>query len=134
MPNDLRKKLARAAKKRGGSDGQELLRRLQESFTQENEEEGDATLRMFAILMNEMLGYVVPAPRRDWEKDPWLYRAFYCAVHNMFSRFRPKGVEPGQEKLPESWRIAVAAAEKHRPDDNFLARATQSPETMGGRR
>ena len=49
----------------------------------------------------------------------------------MFARFRPKGAEPGQEKLPESWRIAVAAEKKNRPDENLLALITQSPEAMG---
>jgi hypothetical protein len=133
MPNDLRKKLERAAKKRpgGGSIGQELLQRLQQSFAKENEEERDSMLRMFDALMDGMLGMIVPAPRRHWEKDPWLYRAFYCAVHNMFSRFRPEGAEPGQEKLPESWRFIVATEKKSRPDEHLLAYITQSPEAMG---
>jgi Arc-like DNA binding domain len=132
MPNDLRKKLERAAKKRpgGGSVGQELLQRLQQSFAKENEDERDSMLRMFGALMDAMLGAIAPE-RRHWEKDPWLYRAFYCAVHNMFSRFRPEGAEPGEEKLPESWRIAVAAEKKNRPDENLLALITQSPEEMG---
>ena len=132
MPNDLRKKLKRAAKKRPGrwSVGQELLERLHQSFAKENDEERDPTLRMFDALMDGMLGMVAP-DRRYWEKDPWLYRAFYCAVHNMFARFRPEGAEPGQEKLPESWRIAVAAEKKNRPDENLLALITQSPEAMG---
>jgi hypothetical protein len=62
MPNDLRKKLERAAKKRpgGGSVGQELLERLQQSFAKENEEERDPTLRMFDALMDGMLGMVAP--------------------------------------------------------------------------
>jgi hypothetical protein len=133
MPNDLRKKLERAAKKRrgGGSVGQELLQRLQQSFMQENEEERDSMLRMFDALMDGMLGMIVPAPRRHWEKDPWLYRAFYCAVSNMFSRFRPEGAELGEEKLPESWRFIVATEKKNRPDENLLAYITQSPEAMG---
>jgi hypothetical protein len=132
MPNDLRKKLERAAKKRpgGGSVGQELLQRLQQSFMQENEEERDSMLRMFDALMDGMLGMIVPAPRQHWEKDPWLYRAFYCAVFNMFSRFRPEGAELGQEKLPESWRFIVATG-KNRPDENLLAHITQSPDAMG---
>jgi hypothetical protein len=133
MPNDLRKKLERAAKKRpgGGSIGQELLQRLQQSFAEENEEERDSMLRMFDALMDGMLGIIVPAPRRHWEKDPWLYRAFYCAVSNMFSRFRPEGAELGKEKLPESWRFIVATEKKNRPDENLLAYITQSPEAMG---
>jgi hypothetical protein len=132
MPNDLRKKLERAAKKRpgGGSVGQELLRRLQQSFTQENERERDPMLRMFNALMDVMLGAIVPPPRGRWEKDPWLYRAFYCAVSNMFSRFRPEGPELGQEKLPESWRFIVAT-QKNRPGENLLAHITQSPDAMG---
>jgi hypothetical protein len=132
MPNDLHKKLERAAKKRpgGGSVGQELLQRLQQSFVQENEGERDSMLRMFDALMDAMLGAIVPPPRGRWEKDPWLYRSFYCAVSNMFSRFRPEGAELGQEKLPESWRFIVATA-KNRPDENLLAHITQSPEAMG---
>ena len=76
MPNDLRKKLKRAAKKRPGrwSVGQELLERLHQSFAKENDEERDPTLRMFDALMDGMLGMVAP-DRRYWEKDPWLYRA-----------------------------------------------------------
>jgi Arc-like DNA binding domain len=133
MPNDLRKKLERAAKKRpgGGSIGQELLQRLQRSFAEENEEERDSMLRIFDTLMDGMLGIIVPVPRRHWEKDPWLYRAFYCAVSNMFSRFRPEGAELGKEKLPESWRFMVATERKKRPDDHVLAHITQSPEAMG---
>jgi hypothetical protein len=131
MPNDLRKKLERAAKKRpgGGSIGQELLQSLQQSFAPENEEERDSMLRMFDALMDGMLGAIAPE-RRHWEKDPWLYRAFYCAVHNMFSRFRPEGAEPGEEKLPESWRFIVAT-QKNRPGENLLAHITQSPDAMG---
>jgi hypothetical protein len=132
MPNDLRKKLERAAKKRpgGGSIGQELLQRLQQSFAQENEEERDSMLRMFDALMDGMLGMIAP-DRRHWEKDPWLYRAFYCAVSNMFSRFRPQGPELGQEKLPECWQFIVATEKKNRPNENLLAYITQSPEAMG---
>jgi hypothetical protein len=132
MPNDLRKKLERAAKKRpgGGSVGQELLQRLQQSFAKENEEERDPMLRMFDALMDGMLGMIAPE-RRHWEKDRWLYRAFYCPVHNMFSRFRPEGAEPGEEKLPESWRFIVATEKKNRPDEHLLAYITQSPEAMG---
>ena len=132
MPNDLRKKLKRAAKKRPRrwSVGQELLERLHQSFAKENDEERDPTLRMFDALMDGMLGAIVPPPRGHWEKDPWLYRAFYCAVSNMFSRFRPEGPELGQEKLPESWRIIVAT-QKNRPGENLLAHITQSPEAMG---
>ena len=133
MPNDLRKKLEWSAKKRpgGGSVGQELLLRLQQSFVQENEGERDSMLRMFDALMDGMLGAIVPPPRGHWEKDPWLYRAFYCAVSNMFSRFRPEGPELGQEKLPESWRFIVATEKKNRPDVHLLADITQSPEAMG---
>jgi hypothetical protein len=81
--------------------------------------------------MDGMLGMIAPE-RRHWEKDPWLYRAFYCAVHNMFSRFRPpEGAEPGEEKLPESWRFIVATEKKNRPDEHLLACITQSPEAMG---
>src|SRR5215470_19584195 len=71
MPNDLRKKLERAAKKRpgGGSVGQELLQRLQQSFAKENEEDRDSMLQMFGALMDAMLGAIAPE-RRHWEKDP----------------------------------------------------------------
>jgi hypothetical protein len=131
MPNDLRKKLEWSAKKRpgGGSVGQELLLRLQQSFVQENEEERDPMLRVFDALMDGMLRIIVPPPRLHWEKDPWLYRAFYYAVSSMFSRFRPEGTEPGQEKLSERWRSMIARA--NRPSDEIFKHITQSPEAMG---
>ena len=133
MPNDLRKKLERAAKKRpgGGSVGQELLQRLQHSFMQENEEERDPMLRVFDALMDGMLRIIVPPPRLHWEKDPWLYCAFYYAVSYMFSRFRPEAAELGQEKLPERWRSIVVSAKKNPSDEARVTHITRSPEAMG---
>jgi hypothetical protein len=134
MPNDLRKKLERAAKTRPGGGwpvGQELLERLQQSFAQDSEVERDPMLRVFGALMDGMLRIVVPPPRLYWEKDPWLYHAFYYAVSYMFSRFRPEGAELGQEKLPESWRSIVASAKKNPSDEAFATQITQSPEAMG---
>jgi Arc-like DNA binding domain len=129
MPNDLRKKLERAAKKRPGGGwpvGQELLDRLQQSFAQESEEERDPMLRVFDALMDGMLRIVVPPPRLHWEKDPWLYRAFYYAVSYMFSRFRPEG----EEKLPANWRDIIGET-THTPTNEAFKHITQSPEAMG---
>jgi hypothetical protein len=83
-------------------------------------------LRMFAALMDGMLRIVVPPPRLRWEKDPWLYRAFYYAVSYMFSRFRPEG----EEKLPANWRDIIGGL-TDTPTDKALKHITQSPEAMG---
>jgi hypothetical protein len=115
MPEDLRRLLEQSRKhrserlKRKIGFSQELLYRLWNSFNRERDEARDPALRALLFLIGEIAdGVTFPYPMRIdglfslWRSDPFLFRAFELAVHQLLDALKP----PGKIKSPTDLEVA----------------------------
>jgi hypothetical protein len=93
MPDYLRSQLEAAAKKTRRSVGQELLRRLDNSFSRDRDKERDDALRALTMLISKVaLRVKVGAYQREkWHRDPFAFEAFRLAVGRVLERLQPSG-------------------------------------------
>jgi Arc-like DNA binding domain len=100
MRSDLRKQLEQAAERSGRSLSQEMLHRVQLSFSRERDRTIDPSIRALSFLMSniqrEFLSRMfflnnVWAPGRHWRTDPFFYKAFKFAVQTLLDKLEPIG-------------------------------------------
>jgi Arc-like DNA binding dprotein len=95
MPNDLRKQLEAAAKNNGRSVGQELLRRLNDSFSRDYSKDRDPTTRALSFLLAELIEKIqwlyLPVVRLD---NPFFLRAVRAGFAKVLKAIEPKGKIP----------------------------------------
>ena len=95
MPDQMRKRLAAAAKKRpagGWSVSQELLHRVQRSFDRERDERRDPATRALCYLLAEVISMATTVlPNRDWRSDPFVFRSISLAFTQLLAALEPEG-------------------------------------------
>ena len=133
MPADMRKELEKAAKARRRSVSQELMRRLQDSFTRDRDKARDPAMRALSFLFSELAEDVhLGVPR--WRSDPFLYRAVKVGIGRLLDALEP----PGEVKAPKRWKEAFANFAKDRifdgrmPVKAWMDQILASPEALAG--
>jgi hypothetical protein len=97
MPASLRDELEAAASESGRSVSQELLRRVQDSFHRDRDKRRDSALRALCYLLAEVVEIVSdaawspPDARRQWQSDPFVFRATKLAFSKLLDMLEPKG-------------------------------------------
>jgi len=95
---DLRKELARSAKRRRRPLSEEIISRLRLSL--DKERESDPALRALCYLFSEIVGKVKwgapPFEEKEWYRDPFLFTAFKIGVAKLLDERTP----PGEVKPP----------------------------------
>lgn len=132
MPEAMRKELSKAARKRGRTDGQELLSRLQGSFNGERKRSRDPALQAICYLIGEAAeGVTNPAPLRVanmrplWRSNPFLFRAFKLTVGKLLDALEPAGKIKSPVKLEITDGVTV-----HTTTPKFISDAYQTPEAL----
>ena len=93
MPASMRDELKGAAKKRGRSDGQELLARLQGSFDRDRGKNRDIDLQALCFLIAETAERI---SKWSWRSNPFYFEAFKLTVTKLLDELRP----PGKIRFP----------------------------------
>lgn len=116
MPEDLRARLALAARSRGRGLSQELMARLNSSFQRDREQARDPALRALCFLISE-----VASQLSGWAEHAWLSQAFQGAVARVLAEFDPSDgkQKPSLEPVLKAYRAnlkkVAATANKGRP-------------------
>jgi hypothetical protein len=108
MPNEMRERLKLEAAARNWSEGQELLRRLQDSFNRDMDRENDPALQgllFFIAQIAEAVSLVDLAESKylrvqlltTWRTDPFLFKTFKIAVAKFLDDL---AVPKGRIRLP----------------------------------
>ena len=104
MPDDMRARLDAAAKKKGWSLSQELLWRLRVSFEKENyRDRRDPATRALCFLIAETAQRVHIGVLVEWNRNPFLFRAFKLAVAALLDRLEPAG--SAKSPVPEFSKV-----------------------------
>jgi hypothetical protein len=95
MPQDIRQQLEAAAKKNRRSTGQELLRRLYDSFGI-GDKNRDPALRAICFLISELADKIIYVPHGDqnWHNNKFLFRALRIGIAKLLDEIEPKGAMP----------------------------------------
>jgi len=112
MPDDLRRRLERSAKKKRWSLSQELLYRLRVSYGSRHEEQFQPpATRAICFLVGHITGMLTLPEVQDrnlalWHRDPFQFRAFRLAVSKLLEALEPRGdiqspYGPLLERLPD---------------------------------
>src|SRR3974390_1784966 len=92
MPDDMRARLDAAARKKGWSLSQELLWRLRVSFEKENyRDQRDPATRALCFLIAETAQRVHFNVPLEWQRNPFLFKAFKLAVATLLDALQPPG-------------------------------------------
>src|SRR5262245_37741976 len=111
MPEHLRKQLEAAADKSGRSASQELLARLNSSFSRDRNEDQDRPIRAICFLITELKNNIAVAKSAvEWHRDPFLFRAFKIAVGKLLDELEPSG-----EMLPPPPTLREHSGESPHP-------------------
>jgi Arc-like DNA binding dprotein len=133
MPAAMRNELKKAARDRGRKEGQELLRRLQDSFTQDRDRARDPAMRALCFLFSE-LAENAHLGVRGWRSDPFLFRAVKIGIGRLLDALEP----PGEVKASSRWKEAFANFAKdrifegHMPVKAWMDQISASPEALAG--
>jgi hypothetical protein len=146
MPAELRAELAAAAKESGRVLSQELLRRLQDSFYRDRDRKRDPALRALCYLLAEIVEIVSswspPELRRQWQSDPFVFRAAKLAFSKLLDMLEPKGeIRPRftEQQIRDVWPadlVEEALAENESPvakadfAAGFIWRRLQQPSPL----
>jgi len=120
MPNEMRERLKLEAAARDWSEGQELLRRLQESFNRDRDREHDPALQGLLFFIAQIAEAVSLADLAEskylrarllttWRTDPFLFRTFKIAVAKFLDQLSvPRGRVRlpsmlGPKSMPDDW-------------------------------
>ena len=104
MPDDMRARLDAAAKKKGWSLSQELLWRLRVSFEKENyRDRRDPATRALCFLIAETAQRVHIGVLVEWNRNPFLFRAFKLAVAALLDELEPAG--SAKSSVPEFSKV-----------------------------
>ncbi len=133
MPADMRKELEKAAKAKDCSLSQELLHRVQTSFSEDRKRARDPALQAMCFLIGEVAeGITNPVMRvagatlPRWRSNPFLFRAFKLAVGQLLDALEPAGEikGPSGEALKPIEGVTLHAR------SDFLRPLHQSPEKL----
>lgn len=128
MPTEMRDQLRSAARARGRSVSQELLRRVQDSLHHDRDRARDPAMRalcfLIAQLACEVSGFVREdgTPLYDWHSVPFFFRAFKLAVGHLLD-----AIESGAEIRPPTMETVVDGEQADALND-VLFGSYQSPE------
>ncbi len=120
------------AKESGKSLGQELLRRLQDSFNRDRDKARDPAMQALCFLIAETAQQTAglnKATHRElyWRTNPFYFRAFKIAVGKLLDALEPKGdIEP-----PLEMQFNVTTEEAGALENDFL-KSFRDPESRGG--
>ena len=104
MPDDMRARLDAAARKKGWSLSQELLWRLRVSFEKENyRDRRDPATRALCFLIAETAQRVHIGVLVEWNRNPFLFRAFKLAVAALLDELEPAG--SAKSSVPEFSKV-----------------------------
>ena len=132
MPAEMREELEVAAKESGKSLGQELLRRLQDSFNRDRDKARDPAMQALCFLIAETAQQTAglnKATHRElhWRTNPFYFRAFKIAVGKLLDALEPKGdIEP-----PLEMQFNITTEEAGALENDFL-KSFRDPESRGG--
>ena len=98
IPDDQRAELEAAARKRGRNLTDELLGRLRASFAREREQKRDPAMRAIGFLIAATAEEIhkQQSLSKDWQRNPFIFRAFRYAVAKLLEALDP----PGEAKSP----------------------------------
>jgi hypothetical protein len=131
MPATMRGELKNAARKRDRKEGQELLRRLQDSFTQDRDRARDPAMRALCFLFSE-LAEAAHLGVPGWRSNPFLFQAVKIGIGKLLDALEP----PGEVKAPSQWKEAFADFAKDRifegrvPVKAWMDQISASPEAL----
>jgi Arc-like DNA binding domain len=97
MPAEMREQLEASANDNGRSVSQEVLRRIQGSFSQDRDRARDPAMRALCFLIAQLAGYVAGftdpqgRPYFDWRTDRFFFRAFKLAMAKVLDALEPSG-------------------------------------------
>lgn len=95
MPDDLRKQLETAAKKNRRSAGQELLRRLNDSFSRDYSKNRDPGTRALSFLLAELIDKIQwAAGPHEWQRSTFLSRAVRIGFAKLLKAIEPESEFP----------------------------------------
>jgi hypothetical protein len=150
MPASLRAELESKAQESGRSVSQELLRRLQDSFHRDRDRRRDPALRALCYLLAEIVeivsdaAWAPPNARRQWQSDPFVFRATKLAFSKLLDMLEPKGeIRPrfSEKQIRAIWPadlVQQALAENESPvakadfAAGFIWRRLHSPSPLSG--
>jgi hypothetical protein len=141
MPKRMHKRLTAEARARKRSATQELLRRLDNSFKEDERKERDPAMQALCFLIAETAHQVVgphsfimgtntetPLSEGDWRSTPFFFRAFKLAVAQILDALQP----PGDVKAPRVnaslFPVETATQEGEESYAAWLKRSFESPE------
>jgi hypothetical protein len=145
MPQFLRDELERAAKQSGKSVTQELLRRLQQSFQQDQEKERDPPLRALLFMIGQLADHVSGvmwfknyfAKKYGtkaislWRTDPFKFRAFKFAVMALLDSLE---IPAGKLQAPVDEELVEEQVRRYGSDPSIakmIREQRTSPEAYG---
>jgi Arc-like DNA binding domain len=106
MPAEMREQLEASASGSGRSVSQEVLRRIQGSFSQDRDRARDPAMRALCFLIAQLAAEVSGLtdekgqPYFDWRADPFFFRAFKLALAQVLDALEPRGeIRPPKEML-----------------------------------
>jgi hypothetical protein len=138
MPKQMHKRLTAEARARKRSATQELLRRLDNSFKEDERKTRDPAMQALCFLIAETAHQVVgphefntgtktetPMGEGDWRSNPFFFRAFKLAVAQILDALQP----PGDADAPRvRTEMLPAATQEGAPLAAWLKRSFESPE------
>jgi Arc-like DNA binding domain len=123
MPDDLLAQLQAAARKRGRNISEELLARLRVSFAREREQKRDPATRALTFLIANVAEQVHLGMSPEWNKVPFLFRAFRLAVATVLDALEPSG----EMRPPYDW--SEMARQSDEPLEQWFIDQYRTPET-----
>jgi hypothetical protein len=106
MPGEMRRQLEAVALAKGRSVGQEVLRRIQETFRNDRDRARDPAMQALSFLIAQLAAEVAGftddkgQPAFDWRTNPFFFRAFKLAIAKVLDALEPAGeIRPPQEIL-----------------------------------
>jgi hypothetical protein len=135
MPADMRAQLDAAAKERGWSLTQELLRRVYDSFGHNRGKESDPAARGLEFLISHVADIVHAEHTLSeaWHLDPFMFQAFKHGVAIVLNELTP----PGKARPPDLKNFQVFGLGAHKNPEVIrqfrqrIADAYKTPEGAG---
>jgi hypothetical protein len=119
MPAEMRAELKAAAGKNDRAEGQELLRRLQDSFHRDRDKSRDPASRALCYLLAELIELVslnsFENPKKsEWRNNPFAFRVIKLAFTQILKSLEPKGeIQPPSGE----WLNAFFMIRTDKPDE-----------------
>jgi hypothetical protein len=105
MSEEMRRELEAAARARGWSVSQEILRRIQETFRYDRDRTRDPAMRALCFLIAQLAGEIAGLtdekgqPAFDWRTNPFFFRAFKLGIAKLLDALEPAGEIRSQQAM-----------------------------------